>query len=221
MTMPSRLRRRRRCAAHVDSREGPGESRALCPLPPQVEFKPLVQLDEVKTANGEEEEEAVFKMSAATRLPARPRSSPAGHIAWVEVGGGGRRWRRGGPAAQTPPDALVRHRLRMRRRAKLFRWESDSWEKEVKMWKERGTGDLKFLKHNKTGEVPRRPRSSRPRSRTRCRLVLTLWPLAWAADAVPDAAGEDDEDLRQLHAAAQHRAQGERGLRPLLGVAVR
>ena len=38
-------------------------------------------------------------------------------------------------------------------RAKLFRWESDSWEKEVKMWKERGTGDLKFLKHNKTGEM--------------------------------------------------------------------
>merc|ERR1719483_1138427 len=24
---------------------------------------------------------------------------------------------------------------------------------EVKMWKERGTGDLKFLKHNKTGEM--------------------------------------------------------------------
>ena len=116
---------------------------------------------------------------------------------------------------------LLCHRLWMRRRAKLFRWESDSWEKEVKMWKERGTGDLKFLKHNKTGEVPRRPCSSRPRSRTRCRLVLTLWPLAWAADAVPDAAGEDDEDLRQLHSAAQHRAQGERRLRPLLGVAVR
>ena len=47
----------------------------------------------------------------------------------------------------------------------MFRWESDSWEKEVKMWKERGTGDLKFLKHNKTGEVPRRPRSRRPRRR--------------------------------------------------------
>ena len=40
-----------------------------------------------------------------------------------------------------------------RRRAKLFRWESDSWEKEVKMWKERGTGDIKFLKHKETGEV--------------------------------------------------------------------
>merc|ERR1711957_924284 len=38
-------------------------------------------------------------------------------------------------------------------RAKLFRWESDSWEKDVKMWKERGTGDIKFLKHNKSGEV--------------------------------------------------------------------
>jgi len=66
----------------------------------QVEFKPLVQLEEVKTANGEEDEDAIFKM-----------------------------------------------------RAKLFRWESDSWEKEVKMWKERGTGDLKFLKHKKTGEM--------------------------------------------------------------------
>ena len=30
-------------------------------------------------------------------------------------------------------------------RAKLFRWESDTWEKEKKMWKERGTGDVKFL----------------------------------------------------------------------------
>ena len=58
---------------------------------------------------------------------------------------------------RTPPDALACHRLRMRRRAKLFRWESDSWEKEVKMWKERGTGDLKFLKHKKTGEVPCAP----------------------------------------------------------------
>merc|ERR1719238_1495142 len=37
-------------------------------------------------------------------------------------------------------------------RAKLFRWESDSWEKEVKMWKERGTGDIKFLKHKETGK---------------------------------------------------------------------
>jgi len=38
-------------------------------------------------------------------------------------------------------------------RAKLFRWESDSWEKEVKMWKERGTGDVKFLKHKESGKV--------------------------------------------------------------------
>ena len=75
---------------------------------------------------------------------------------------------------RTPPDALACHRLRMRRRAKLFRWESDSWEKEVKMWKERGTGDLKFLKHKKTGEVPCAPpqppppRSRRPSSRRPC-----------------------------------------------------
>jgi len=27
-----------------------------------VEFKPLVQLEEVKTANGEEDEESIFKM---------------------------------------------------------------------------------------------------------------------------------------------------------------
>ena len=50
-----------------------------------MEFKPLVQLDEVKTANGEEEEEAVFKMSAATRLPARPRSSPAAHLSLIHI----------------------------------------------------------------------------------------------------------------------------------------
>ena len=49
--------------------------------------------------------------------------------------------------------AHLRLTLPLRRRAKLFRWESDSWEKEVKMWKERGTGDIKFLKHKETGEV--------------------------------------------------------------------
>ena len=145
---------------------------------------------------------------------------------------------------QTPPDALACHRLRMRRRAKLFRWESDSWEKEVKMWKERGTGDLKFLKHKKTGEVPCAPPQPPPSqpppprqppplqppcpaaaraaaARAACRLVLSLRPLAWAADALPDAAGEDDEDLRQLRDPPQHLAQGERRLRPLVGVAMR
>ena len=66
----------------------------------QVEFQPLVKLDEVKTNTMEEDEEVTFKM-----------------------------------------------------RAKLFRWESDSWEKEVKLWKERGTGDLKLLKHKETGKV--------------------------------------------------------------------
>ena len=66
----------------------------------QVEFQPVVKLEEVKTASLEEDEEVTFKM-----------------------------------------------------RAKLFRWESDTWEKEVKMWKERGTGDVKFLKHKETGKV--------------------------------------------------------------------
>ena len=66
----------------------------------QVEFQPLVKLDEVKVTTGEDDEEVLFKM-----------------------------------------------------RAKLFRWESDSWEKEVKLWKERGTGDLKILKHKETGKV--------------------------------------------------------------------
>ena len=66
----------------------------------QVEFQPLVKLEEVKTNTMEEDEEVTFKM-----------------------------------------------------RAKLFRWESDSWEKEVKMWKERGTGDVKFLKHKESGKV--------------------------------------------------------------------
>ena len=61
MTMSSRKRRRRRCAALVDS---PWRvcSKSRCPLPLQVEFKPLVQLEEVKTANGEEDEDAIFKM---------------------------------------------------------------------------------------------------------------------------------------------------------------
>jgi len=66
----------------------------------QVEFQPVVKLEQVKTATMEEDEEVTFKM-----------------------------------------------------RAKLFRWESDTWEKEVKMWKERGTGDVKFLKHKETGKV--------------------------------------------------------------------
>ena len=66
----------------------------------QVEFQPIVKLEEVKVSTGEDDEEVTFKM-----------------------------------------------------RAKLFRWESDSWEKEVKMWKERGTGDVKFLKHKETGKV--------------------------------------------------------------------
>lgn len=38
-------------------------------------------------------------------------------------------------------------------RAKLFRFESDSWEKEVKLWKERGTGDVRFLKHKDTKKI--------------------------------------------------------------------
>merc|ERR1719443_571767 len=66
----------------------------------QVEFQPLVKLEEVKTNTGEENEEVLFKM-----------------------------------------------------RAKLFRWESDSWEKEVKMWKERGTGDVKFLQEKDTKKM--------------------------------------------------------------------
>ena len=53
----------------------------------QVEFQPVVKLEQVKTSTMEEDEEVTYKV-----------------------------------------------------RAKLFRWESDSWEKEVKMWKERGTG---------------------------------------------------------------------------------
>jgi len=66
----------------------------------QVEFEPVVKLEEVKTETHEEDETVLFKM-----------------------------------------------------RAKLFRWESDSWEKEVKMWKERGTGDIRFLQHNTTQKI--------------------------------------------------------------------
>merc|ERR1719238_2667353 len=61
------------------------------------------------------------------------------------------------PAAE-PDDAedengYANEEVTFKMRAKLFRWGSDSWEKEVKMWKERGTGDLKFLKHKKPGEM--------------------------------------------------------------------
>jgi len=66
----------------------------------QVEFQPLVKLEEVKTQTMEEDEEVLFKM-----------------------------------------------------RAKLFRWESDSWEKETKLWKERGTGDIKFLQNKESKKV--------------------------------------------------------------------
>merc|ERR1719356_1039242 len=66
----------------------------------QVEFEPLVKLEEVKTATLEEDEVVLFKM-----------------------------------------------------RAKLFRWESDTWEKETKLWKERGTGDVRFMQHKETKKV--------------------------------------------------------------------
>ena len=74
-TTRSQLRRRRRCAAaapppHPPNQTGPpadlslslGRDEPKHRSLPQVEFKPLVQLDEVKTASGEEEEEVLFKM---------------------------------------------------------------------------------------------------------------------------------------------------------------
>ena len=63
----------------------------------QVEFKPLVTLEEVKTSTGEEDEV---------------------HLS-------------------DPPFKI---------RAKLFRYESDTWNKEEKLWKERDTGDEKLRK---------------------------------------------------------------------------
>eukprot|EP01092_Planopodium_desertum_P001030 TRINITY_DN115012_c0_g1_i1.p1 TRINITY_DN115012_c0_g1~~TRINITY_DN115012_c0_g1_i1.p1 ORF type:complete len:228 (-),score=37.80 TRINITY_DN115012_c0_g1_i1:35-718(-) len=38
-------------------------------------------------------------------------------------------------------------------RASLYVWTTDTWEKEVQMWKQRGTGDIKLLKHAKTGKI--------------------------------------------------------------------
>jgi len=88
-------------AASTGAAEGDEDDNGYAPEEEaQVEFQPLVKLEEVKTQTMEEDEEVTFKM-----------------------------------------------------RAKLFRWESDSWEKEVKMWKERGTGDVKFLKHKDSGKV--------------------------------------------------------------------
>jgi Ran-binding protein 1 len=96
-----------------------------------VDFKPLVSLEEVKVKTMEEDEEVIFKMCARAlpeaHEPASPRAATTN-------------------SHQPTPAAPAR-------RAKLFRWESDSWEKEVKMWKERGTGDVRFLKHKETGET--------------------------------------------------------------------
>jgi len=61
----------------------------------KVDFKPLVNLKEVSTETGEEDEDVLFKM-----------------------------------------------------RAKLFRFDKDS-----KQWKERGTGDVKFLQHKETKKI--------------------------------------------------------------------
>lgn len=64
------LRRRRRRAFSAPLASPPPQTCLVWSAPSserpcthaQVEFKPLVQLDEVKTASGEEEEESVFKM---------------------------------------------------------------------------------------------------------------------------------------------------------------
>jgi Ran-binding protein 1 len=87
-------------AASTGDADGDDDNALAVEEEAQVEFQPLVKLDEVQVKTGEDDEEVLFKM-----------------------------------------------------RAKLFRWESDSWEKEVKLWKERGTGDLKVLKHKETGQV--------------------------------------------------------------------
>jgi len=87
-------------AASTGDADGDDDNALAVEEEAQVEFQPLVKLDEVQVKTGEDDEEVLFKM-----------------------------------------------------RAKLFRWESDSWEKEVKLWKERGTGDLKLLKHKETGQV--------------------------------------------------------------------
>ena len=77
MTMAWCRTRRPRCAALARSRAAP-QTRGLAGAPPaarclnrrcpaartQVEFKPLVQLEEVKVQSGEEDEEVVFKMCA-------------------------------------------------------------------------------------------------------------------------------------------------------------
>jgi len=61
----------------------------------KVDFRPVIQLKEVHTESGEEDEDVLFKM-----------------------------------------------------RAKLFRFDKD-----LKQWKERGTGDVKFLQHKTTKKV--------------------------------------------------------------------
>jgi len=76
--------------------EEAGEENELAPEEEAaVEFKPLVQLEEVKVTTHEEDEEVLFKM-----------------------------------------------------RAKLFRFDKDGPQ-----WKEKGTGDVKFLQHKETKKV--------------------------------------------------------------------
>ena len=92
-------------AAAAEDGGGDDDDNAVAPEEEaQVEFKPLVTLEEVKTSTGEEDEV---------------------HLS-------------------DPPFKI---------RAKLFRYESDTWNKEEKLWKERGTGDVAFLKHKETGVV--------------------------------------------------------------------
>ena len=66
--------RRQRRSLAASAARGRGWARSLvrrvqsltsCSPPGQVDFKPLVQLEEVKVTSGEEEEEVVFKMCAA------------------------------------------------------------------------------------------------------------------------------------------------------------
>jgi hypothetical protein len=85
-------------------------------------FEPLVSLPEVAVKDGEEDEDALFKMYAFKRK-----------IFFLDFG------------LHLSPAAMFE---KNNSRAKLFRFDAS-----LKEWKERGTGNVRFLKHKTTNKI--------------------------------------------------------------------
>jgi len=96
------------------------------------QFEPVIRLTEqVESKTHEEDEEVVFKMCVGSLVPVlrcRRILQPGLH--------------------DLCPPTWPRGMTLTRRRAKLFRFLKDDLE-----WKERGTGDVRLLKHKETGKT--------------------------------------------------------------------